>query len=893
MDIVSVRVFSGRNIHTHYPAAEVLVDLGSYADALTSDIVDFTESILTLLPGLKNHHCSTGKPGGFVNRLREGTGFAHVIEHVVLELQALLGSSMVYGKTRAVSEPGFYRVVFEHDNEFLAEDIAFAAVGVVKAAAEGQGLNFRDEINRLSERKRQTELGQSTAAIAEEAKRRGIPVIRVGAESLLQLGHGCRSRRVRATITDSTSCLAVDLACDKLLTKTILEEAGIPVPRGPEVFCEEEAVAAAARLGGPVVVKPSDSNQGRGVALNLTTEQQVRRAVQVAQNYCGRVIVEEYIEGRHYRLLVVNGKLVAAAERLPAQVVGNGQDTIRALIDKVNQDPRRGYGHEKPLTRIKVDPLVIMALSRRGLSLDHVPALGDTVVLRDNANLSTGGTARDVTDQVHPSVADLAVHAAEVIGLDVAGIDLVTNDIRLPTEDMAGAVIEVNAAPGLRMHQDPSEGKPRNPARDIVDMLMPGNERGRIPIAAVTGTNGKTTVCRLIAHALGCLGAKVGLATTDGIWIGAEKVMCGDTTGPRSARTVLADRRVEAAVLETARGGMIERGLGFDACDVAVMTNIAEDHIGDKGVTSIEDLVWVKSLLLEAVPDDGYSVLNADDTWVMSCFDQAGGKKVLYSLEECNPLIARHCSEGGKAVIQAQGSIWLLHGQRGEELVTVKEVPITLGGMATFNIENALAATAAAWALGVPIRTLREALVTFKPDSEHNPGRLNLVQTGGPDALVDYAHNTPALEAIGPVIRNLTAGRKIGVVASPGDRSNQSIIELGRRAGQFFDGVVIKEDGDLRGRGRGEVAGLIREGALKAGLPEAQIEVVLDEEEAVKAGLALGGPGDIVVILYEKYGVVMRAIEDYSKALRRRALSGVSGDAPGVQVAGSSMEGSG
>ncbi len=853
MRIKELRAFEGRNIHSHYPAVEMLLDLGDLDGRKTRDLEDFSERLLAALPGLAQHHCSLGRPGGFIERVREGTYLGHVVEHVALELQTQAGLGMVYGKTRQTEQPGVYRIVFEYRAREAGLEAARRAVEVTSRLVAGERPDVAAAVTAIKGTAARTELGPSTAAIAEAARRRGIPVTRIGPESLLQLGYGCRQKRVRATITANTGCVGVDIAGDKSLAKLILDRAGVPVPPGTVVSTEEEAAEAARAIAEPTVVKPRDGNQGRGVSLNLTTEEQVRAAFRAARAHGEEVIVEQHVTGRHYRLLIVDGRLEAAAERMPARVVGDGEHTVAELIDLVNADPNRGDEHEKPLTKIKVDDVVAITLAKQGLSLAARPPAGQVVNLREGANLSTGGTARDVTDEVHPDFAALAMRVAAIVGLDVAGIDLVTPDIAAPFDPEKTAVIEVNAAPGIRMHLYPSEGRPRPVAEAIVRSMFPPGEDGRIPVLAVTGTNGKTTVCRLIARILREQGKKVGLATTDGIWIDGRRVVDGDTSGPWSAGVVLSDPAVEAAVLETARGGIIRGGLAFDHCDVAVVTNISSDHLGQDGVETLEDLADVKALLVEAVPRDGFAVLNADDHYVVELAYRTDGEIIYFGLQDDNLVVRRHLNGRGRAVLLRKGQVVLAHGGSEVRLGSIREFPLTLGGRAVHNVQNLLAATAAGWAAGADPGVLVQALRAFSHTPDCNPGRFNLYEVGDLRLVIDYGHNPAAFQNTLRAVRALSPGRLIGVIAAPGDRRDENLRELGRVAGRGFTRLFIKEDHDKRGRRPGEVAELLLRGAIEGGAPPEGVTVILDEEEAVLTACRGTQGGDVVVVFYEKY----------------------------------------
>ncbi|MCF6096203.1 cyanophycin synthetase [Thermovorax subterraneus] len=874
MKIVDIRALEGPNIYSPKPVIRMLVDIGRWDDVSTKDLKGFKERLLKKLPGLALHHCCFDRPGGFLIRLDECTYFPHVIEHVALELLNLLGQDVKFGRARWW-EKTTYSVVFGYEGKYAALEAGKLAVRLVEELLNGKDVNLAEELSKIERYSAEKELGPSTSAIEMEAKSRGIPVTRIGDGSLLILGYGAFQKRVEATLTNQTSCVAVDIACDKILTKRMLTLVGIPVPDGIAVYTEEEAVKAAEEIGYPVVVKPIDGNQGKGVSLNLKNEKEVIEAFRIASEYSPKVLVEKYIRGRHYRLLVVGGKFICAAERIPARVVGDGRHSIRELIEMTNSDPRRGEGHEKPLTKIKIDPVVLRVLAKHGYTLDSIPENGQVVFLRENCNLSTGGTARDVTDLVCPENRTLAERAAATVGLDVAGIDVTTEDISVPIEKSGGAVIEVNAAPGIRMHLYPSEGESRPAAKAIVDMLFPGDPP-KFPLVAVTGTNGKTTTVRMIAAILAHHGLKVGMTCTDGVYIGGHCVKKGDCSGPESARMVLLDPSVEAAVLEIARGGLIRGGLSYDKADVGIITNITGDHLGQDGVHTLEDLIFVKSLVAEQVKPEGYAVLNADDIASVEVRKRLKGNVIFFSLEEDNLVLRKHLSEGGRGIYLKDGVI-VLHSEKGVlPLIKITEIPATIGGKAKHNAQNVLAAAAAGWALDVPLDTIKNALLAFECDERNNPGRLNIIESGSVRIILDYGHNPAALEAVIATAKSMNPARMIGVIASPGDRMDDAIVMLGQVAGRGFQRLVVKEDEDLRGRKPGEVASLLVKGALSAGLKKEQIDVILKESEAIAFALENAQEGDLVVIFYEKYETALKAIKEALKSHKETpALAGI------------------
>ncbi|MEW6307468.1 MAG: cyanophycin synthetase [Bacillota bacterium] len=865
MHILAVRAHDGPNIHCHRPVIELLVDLLEHVDTYTDSLPSFPDRLVAALPGLAGHHCSRGYPGGFLERLTEGTLLGHAVEHVALELLNLAGVPVTYGKTRRVGDGSVFRVVYECGCDGSRCGLAAAplAVDVVQRVLAGELVDIGSCLQALG-RARLSDLGPTTSAIAAAARRRGIPVMRLSSDSLVQLGQGHRRRLVRASLTDATSCLAADIACDKAETKDVLGRHGLPVPPGGVALSEREALALVADLGPPVVLKPVDANQGKGVALDLRTDDEVLQAFAVARQFSPRIIVERYIPGRHFRLLVIDGRLAAAAERLPATLTGDGNNTVTELIAALNSDPRRGLDHERPLTRVSMDEIVRLTLARQGLTVDSVPEAGRLVVLRPNANLSTGGTARDVTAEVHPSQAQLAVAAAAALGLDVAGVDLVAPDISVPAGEEA-VIIEVNAAPGLRMHLHPCEGQPRDVAADIVDYLFPGGADGCIPVIAVTGTNGKTTVVRLIDRLLQATGLRTARATTDGIYLQGRLIAAGDMAGPASAGRLLMDPGVEAAVLETARGGIIRGGLGFDRCDVAVLTNVSADHLECDGIETMEDMAAVKCLITEVVKPAGASVLNADDPQVMAVAARARGRRILFSMVPDNLSVRRHVDAGGTAVYVRRGQV-LVRDARGERSVgPVADFPLTLGGRAAHNVENVLAAVGAGVGLGLAETAMGAVLRSFQGNEDDNPGRFTLFAVGACTVVVDYGHNPSAVRAVVNTARRLGPGRLIGVLGAPGDRADAALYELGRVAGNSFHHLVIREDRDLRGRQPGETAALLRAGA-QGGVMVESMDMVLDEVEAVRTAVGRAQPGDIVLVFYEHYGPVAAAVKGLARA---------------------------
>ncbi|MFT3772043.1 MAG: cyanophycin synthetase [Minicystis sp.] len=859
MKLEETRVYRGPSSYGYRPVIRLTLDLQELEQYPSDKIPGFVDRLLADIPTLDEHGCSYGERGGFIRRLQEGTWFGHIAEHVALELQCLAGTPVTYGKTRGAGREGVYHVIYSYEEEQVgrrAGDLALRYLRSILpagfAAHLAPGVDLKDELEQLVRLAERVALGPSTRSLVEEAKRRNIPTLRLNDQSLVQLGWGVHQQRIQATVTSRTRHIAVEIAQDKQLTSSLLERAGLPVPRHERVRSAEEAVEAANDIGYPVVVKPMDLSHGRGVALNLTDEAQVRDAFEKAYDLSSYVLVERYHKGNDHRVLVIDGNVVAVAERVPGHVVGDGKSTIRALVDRVNADPRRGVGHEKVLTRIEIDHQAERLLALAGHTLDTVLADGEVFMLRSTGNLSTGGTAVDKTDVIHPDNAEIAARAAKVIGLDVAGIDLICEDISKSVREHGGVIVEVNAAPGFRMHVAPTVGTPRNVAAPVIDMLFPNGAPARIPTAAITGTNGKTTTSRMVAHILKMSGKRVGLTTTDGIYIDGERILKGDMTGPWSARVVLTDPTVEAAVLETARGGILREGLGWDRCDVGCVLNVSADHLGLSGIETVEDLAFVKRLVVEVVRDGGTSVLNADDPLVTAMAPQAEGRIMYFSRSATNELVRRHVREGGRAAVLEQGvngdMLTIYDGDRHIPVTWTHLIPATFEGKAKFNVENALAAAAIAYSLGATLEHIRQGLRTFTTSFFQAPGRCNVFDEHPFRVIVDYGHNPAAMEKMVELVQSLRRGRTIGVLQAAGDRRDDDIRKLGRIAARGFDVVVVKEDANRRGRAAGAVANLLREGARDGGLEEEHILTKLDEHEAVELALGLAQPGDLLVI---------------------------------------------
>lgn len=822
------------------------LDIEELEERPTDRIPGFADRLKALLPSLYTHRCSEDHEGGFFERVDRGTWMGHVIEHIALEIQTLAGMDTGFGRTRSTGEHGVYNVVFSYIEEAVGLYAAKAAVRIAGALVEGTPADLDSDIQRMRELREETRLGPSTGAIVEEAVKRGIPYLRLNQQSLVQLGHGVHQQRIRATVTSRTSNIGVEIACDKEETKELLESYEIAVPKGRVVRSEEGLVAALEQVGFPCVIKPIAGNHGRGATIGVKNIEEAKQALAAAQQVSRSVVVEREITGLDHRLLVIDHKFVAAAKRTPACVVGDGSSTIEQLVAELNKDPRRGFGHEKVLTQVDIDAHTLALLGRNGLTPASIPADGETVYLKATANLSTGGTATDVTELVHSYNVFVAERISRIIGLDICGIDIMTEDITRPLNE-CGAVLEVNAAPGFRMHLDPTEGLGRNVAEPVVDMLFPPGTESRIPIIAVTGTNGKTTTTRLIAHIMRSHGNKVGMTCSDGVYIMNRLLMRGDCTGPVSAQFVLKDPLVDMAVLETARGGMLRSGLGFETCDVGICTNIAADHLGLKDIHTLEDLAHVKSTVPRSVRSDGYAILNADDELVMAMRKQCNCKIALFSLDESNRLIRQHCKLGGLAAIYENGYITISKGEWKLRIEKAVNVPLTFGGRAVFNIQNILPAVLAAYVRGVKMEELREALGTFVPSPAQTPGRLNLFQFKEFQVVVDYAHNPHGFEALGRFLAKVPDSPKVGVIAGVGDRRDEDTINLGRLSAQMFDEIIIRQDRNLRGKSDDEIIALMMQGVREVA-PDKKVTIIKKEEAAIRHAIGTATPGSFVTL---------------------------------------------
>jgi cyanophycin synthetase len=870
MKILEIRAMRGPNYWSirRHKLIVMKLDIEEFEDKPTNHIPGFLERLEKMFPTMYEHRCSEERPGGFFHRVKEGTWMGHVIEHIALEIQTLAGMDVGFGRTRGTGELGIYNVVFAYMEEKAGIYAAKAAVRICEAIAAGNDYDLQDDIQTMREIREDERLGPSTGSIVEEAQARNIPWIRLNRHSLVQLGFGVNQKRIQATVASTTSSIAVEIACDKEETKNILDAAGVPVPKGYIVYDEEDLEDAVRKVGYPIVLKPVSGNHGRGATINITNWEDAKEALVAAKRVSRGVICERFITGFDFRLLVINYKLVAAAKRTPAAVTGDGKQTIQQLIDEVNRDPRRGYGHEKVLTAIKVDEMTLNILKDKGHELSDVLPEGQILYLKSTANLSTGGTATDITDLVHPYNVFMAERIARVVGLDICGIDIMAPDLFTPIRENGGAILEVNAAPGFRMHIAPTDGLPRNVAEPVIDMLFPPGTSSRIPIIAVTGTNGKTTTTRLMAHMVKTMGYKVGFTTTDGIYIQNRMLQAGDCTGPVSAEFVLKDPTVNFAVLETARGGILRAGLAFSFCDIAIVTNVAADHLGLKGINTVEEMARVKAVVPESVHVDGYSILNADDDLVYEMRKQLKCKIALFSLDENNPRVIRHCNEGGLATIVENGYVTICKGTWKIRVDKVVNIPLTFSGKAVFNIQNILPVVMAGFLRGFKIEDMRLALETFIPSPTQTPGRMNMFQFRNFQVMVDYAHNTAGFQAIAKFLEKIDATPKIGIIAGVGDRRDEDIVNLGKIAAQMFDRIIVRQDRNLRGRSEQEIIELMLDGIKSVDVSK-EVEVIPTESEAIDHAIATAPKGAFIVIcsdvIPDALDQVMRIKEEEDK----------------------------
>ncbi|MGB5691225.1 MAG: cyanophycin synthetase [Flavobacteriaceae bacterium] len=851
----------------------MVLDLEEMEERPSNKIPGFGERIRAMFPGMISHRCSKGCEGGFFMRIDEGTWMGHIIEHIALEIQTLADMDTGFGRTRGYGEKGVYNVVFSYIEESVGRYAAKAAVRICEALIEGKDYDMTEDIQEMRELREAERLGPSTGSIVEEAQSRGIPWIRLNKYSLCQLGYGANQKRIQATVTSETSSIGVELACDKEDTKYLLEQAEVEVPRGDIISRERSLEDACRYVGYPLVIKPIDGNHGRGITVDITNYETALEAFRIAKEVSSRVIVEKYITGEDYRLLVINHVFVAAAKRTPAHVIGDGKHTIEELVEEVNKDPRRGYGHEKVLTAITLNDLTKNIIKDAGYNLDSVLDEGEMLILKDTANLSTGGTAEDVTDIVHPANVSMAERISKIIDLDICGIDVMTTDITKPLSETGGAVLEVNAGPGFRMHLAPTTGLPRNVAAPVVDKLFPQKgDTGRIPIVAITGTNGKTTTSRLMAHIAKMKGYRVGYTTSDGVYIQNRMLMQGDCTGPASAEFVLKDPTVNFAVLECARGGLLRAGLGFKKCDIAIVTNVAADHLGLKGIHTIEQLAKVKGVIPETVLPDGYAILNADDDLVYDMRRNLNCNVALFSMDENNPRIQALQRIGGITAVYENGFVTLCKGAWKMRIMKAESIPLTYGGRAQFMIQNVLPATIAAHISGISIEDTKAALETFIPSASSTPGRLNLFEFNDFNILLDYAHNPAGMRALQKFTDTIEATVKVGIIAGIGDRREEDNNEMGSIAADMFDEIIIRQDKNLRGKSESDLINMLDQG-IKNKDPQKKTMIIPSEKEAITYAVSNAEKGSLIVLCSDVVPDALELVQELKEKDLRGELS--------------------
>jgi cyanophycin synthetase len=869
MEILEIRTLRGPNYWSGYWKKLIIMrlDIGEYEERPTDKMAGFYGRMTEVMPSLGTHGCSYQEPGGFLRRVEEGTWAGHVIEHFALELQTLAGMDTGYGRTRETNEKGIYNVVYSYLEEEVGRFAGRTAVRLFIDLAENKPTNeiradLARDIQEMREIRENVRFGPSTGSLVEEADNRNIPFIRLNEQSLVQLGYGVHQKRIQATTTVNTNMISVDIAGNKHATKKLLGDMGVPVPKGYKIREIEELQSTVERVGYPVVIKPLDGNHGKGATVGIRSIEDANIAFEKAREYSRFIIVEQQLAGSDFRALVVNNRLIAVAERIPAHVVGDGKSSIEKLIDTTNADPRRGYGHENVLTQIDIDNQTTRCIRKAGYELGTILPRGELLHLKTTANISTGGTAIDCTDEVHPENVFLFERIARIIGLDVAGVDVIAPSVSEPLSENGGGIIEVNAAPGFRMHLAPSEGIGRNVAEHVIDMLFPPGTPSRIPIFAITGTNGKTTTTRLIAHILKNAGCTVGFTTTDGTYIGNQQIVAGDNTGPVSAQLVLKDPTVDVAVLETARGGIIRSGLGFDHCDIGIVMNIAADHLGLKDVNTLEDLARVKSVVPRAVSKKGFAVLNAEDDLVYKMKELTDGQVVCFSMDENNPNIKRRAERGRVSCVYENGYVTILKGKWKVRIEKATNIPLTYGGRAKFMIQNVLAATLACFVHGVPLETLRVGLTTFNAGTAQTPGRLNFVEVGEVTVLMDYAHNPAGLRGLAAFIAKLPNKYRTCVINGTGDRRDEDIREFGQIAGETFDRIVIRRGHYLRGRDEKEMYALLQEGITRSS-GEPTVRIIPESRDAIHHAIKYGRKKELVVTLADLVPDDIRFVQEY------------------------------
>ena len=857
MKILNSNIYEGKNIYSHKKCIRLDVDLEGYCETPSKDIEGFNDELVKMIPELYTHRCGIDEDGGFVKRLKEGTYLAHICEHIIIAIQNIIGIEVAYGKAREV-EGDIYQIIYQYKYPKAGIECAKLAIDIINGLINGIIIDFKSRVSIIKEMLNEELIGPSTLSICEAAQKHGLPVMKLGSSNFYQIGYGKQGRVIEASITSNTSCIAADISCDKLLTKELLDLQNLPVARGAKVYNVISLLKEADRIGYPLVLKPQYGNKGRGVILDIKNEKELITAYQKLINEFNDIILEEYHKGDDYRVCVVNNKVVGVSLRVPPYIIGDGNKTVEELIDQLNSHEYRGEGHEKPLTKVKKDAMLNSFILEQGYTLNSILEKDKKLLLRKNANLSTGGIAIDYTDKICEENKDICIRAAKTIGIDVCGIDICTDDISKSIINN-GIIMEVNTAPGLRMHIYPSEGKSRDVGNEIINMMYKDDIKN-IPVVSVSGTNGKTTTTRLINYTLCNLGMCSGMTSTEGIFINNQCIDIGDDTGMDSAKCVLLNKDVEVAVLETARGGIIRRGLAYDLADVAVITNITEDHLGCDGVKDMEDLCYVKSLVAEAVKNDGYVVINADDKYSKTIIDRIKANIIYFSKDYKNPLIINNIREGRTAIYLKEEYICINEKRKEHKLSNIADIPIILNGALKFNIENVMAACAALVGLNINYNHIKNSIESFKLNSKENYGRFNIHDCDGVKIILDYGHNIEGYRKALTAVKEITNGKVIGVIGVPGDRSNDSVKEIGRISSKFIDRIIIKEDQDRRGRKVGEIAQLIKLG-IDSYNKDTNTKIVLDEVEALRDAIKEANIGDSIIVFYEKINPLIEVID--------------------------------
>ena len=859
MKITEVRVFKGKNIYSHKKCIRLNVDLEGYCETPSNKIEDFNFNLVNMIPELRTHRCGIDEDEGFIKRLNEGTYLAHICEHIILAIQNKIGIDVHYGKSREIKED-FYYIVFQYIYENTAKEVAKLAIDIINSLIKKIPINYDERIALVTEILNDEIIGPTTKSICDYAEKSGLPVMRLGESDFYQIGYGKQGRIIEGSISSNTKCVSVDISCDKMLTKEILNTQGIPVAQGGKVTNVINLLKEAERIGYPVVLKPQYGNKGKGVILNIKNEKELLLSYNKLKNNFKDLLIEKYYVGKDYRVCVINNKVIAVALRLPPFIIGNGKDNILNLIKKVNNDPLRGVDHEKPLTKIKLDEEVLECITKQNKNLMYVPLENEKIYLRKNANLSTGGIAIDYTDEICEENIDLCVRVAKALNLDICGIDICTNDISKPLGSDS-VIMEVNSAPGLRMHLNPSDGIPRDVGKEIVNMLYENNPHN-IPVLSITGTNGKTTTTRIISHTLSKMGYCVGMTSTDGIYINEKCIHSGDDTGYESAKSILLNSDVDIAVLETARGGIIRKGLAYNEADVAVITNIREDHLGIDNINTMEELCYVKSLVGEAVKKEGYVVINADDKYSNEIINRIKCKRIFFTLEKENKIL-KNTNDKDIYLYIEDDNIVVINENKRHVLCNINDIPLTLNGVLKFNIENVLAASAALIGMKIDYCMIRNGLMTYKLTSNKNSGRFNCYNVQGVNVILDYGHNPDGYEAVLSSVNKIKNknGKVYGIIGVPGDREERSIMEVASISSKYLDYIIVKEDRDLRGREKGEVAKLLVDGILDKDKNK-KYEVILREEEALIKVLNMAKKGDIVIVFFEEIDNLINIIEE-------------------------------